>query len=95
MTFPRMPRAAYVLLRLAECLLSSLSRFGNAALLAGSTHQTISARAYIEGTTDPKWAWRRKFIDTIFFFQADHCHWAWVFEVSNAQKTLDRNRKEP
>jgi hypothetical protein len=90
-----MPRPVYVLYRLAESLLSSLSRFGNAAFLGGSTHQTISARAFIESASNTRWARRQRFIDALFFFQADHCRWAWEIEVRNAEKTLERNTPLP
>lgn len=92
MRLPRMPRPIYILYRLAESLLASLSRFGNAAFFAGSTHQTISARCWIEGQQSPKWARRRRLVDALFFFQPEHCRGAWEAEVSNASKTLERNR---
>jgi len=90
-----MPRPIYVLYRLTESLVSSLSRFGNAAFLGGSTHQTISARAFIESTTNPGWARRQRLINTLFFFQPDHCRWAWEIAVRNAEKTLQRNTPLP
>jgi hypothetical protein len=92
MTLLRMPRPVYVFYRLGESLLSSLSRFCNAAFFAGSTHQTISAQAFIESASNTRWARRQRFIDAIFFFQPDHCRWAWEIEVRNAKKTLERNK---
>ena len=50
----RMTRAAYILLRFAEMVISSNSRLFNAAVFGGSTHQTTSARAHIDGKTDPE-----------------------------------------
>jgi len=90
-----MPRPVYILYRLGESLLSSLSRFCNAAFLGGSTHQTISARAFIERASCPGWARRRCIIDALFFFQPDHCRWAWEIAVRNAEKTLQRNTPLP
>ena len=52
----RMTRAAYILLRFAEMVISSNSRLFNAAIFGGSTHQTTSARAFIDGKTYPEWA---------------------------------------
>jgi len=78
-------RACYILYRVAEMFVSLLSRFMNAAFFGGSTHQTTSARAYVEG-----WNTRRKLINAIFFWEEDHCRFAWEREVMEAQKTLDR-----
>jgi hypothetical protein len=71
-------------------LISSGSRVLNAAVFGGSTHQTTSARAYIDGQTSPKWEKRRIFIDRLFWFQTNHCAGAWAAEVEAAHKTLDR-----
>jgi hypothetical protein len=71
--------------------MSSISRFSNAAFLNGSTHQTISARAFIESSSSPKWKKRQNFIDAMFFFQQKHCQWAWETEVENARRTLQQN----
>ena len=49
-----MTRAVYILLRFAEMVISSNSRLYNAVIHGGSTHQTTSARAHIDGKTDPK-----------------------------------------
>jgi hypothetical protein len=67
-----------------------LSTILNVVVFSGSTHQTTSSRAYIEGQTDTKWAKRRDFIDRVFFMQANHCAGAWAKEVHNARKTLQR-----
>jgi len=84
-------RLIYIVLRFAEALLSSFSRFFNAVLFDGSTAQTISSRAWIEGLSDPVWRSRQVFIDRVFFFQPSHCHWSWETEVTNALKTLAQN----
>lgn len=79
-------RLPYALYRLSEMLIAVASRFVNAAILGGSTHQTISARAYVEG-----WAARR-IINRVFFWQGDHCRRAWELEIEHARKTLKRAR---
>jgi hypothetical protein len=86
----RMSRPLYVLARIAEMLGAFLSIILNVVVFSGSTHQTTSSRAYIEGQTDPKWARRRDFIDRVFFIQPNHCAGAWAKEVYNARKTLQR-----
>lgn len=79
------PRPIYIALRMIEMLGSLLSRGYNAAVLGGSTYQTTSARSHIDPL--PK---HRAFINAVFFWQPDHCRWAWEREVTEAQKTLDR-----
>lgn len=82
-----MPRGLYILYRVAEMLVSLVSRFINAAVFGGSTHQTLSARAYIE-----PWPRLHRIINAVFFWQDDHCRWAWENEVEEARKTLARAR---
>lgn len=90
--FPRVPRPVYVAYRLAEMTVSLGSRAINAAFLGGSTHQTTSARAHIEAGAG--WRRGRRIINAVFFWQADHCKWAWEQEVLQARKTLERARGE-
>ena len=92
-----LPRPLYVVLRFGEMLVSVLSRLLNAAVLGGSTHQTTSARAHIETSsarahieTSSGWRFGRRLINVLFFWQRDHCKWAWEQEVANARKTLQR-----
>lgn len=80
-----MRRAAYIAYRVAEMAISLFSRFLNAALLGGSTHQTTSARAFIE-----PWPRLRRYINALFFWEDDHCAKAWEREVKEAKKTLKR-----
>lgn len=84
----RLPRPLYIAYRIAEMLVSLISRAINAGLLGGSTHQTTSARAHIETTS--KWRVIRAGINGLFFWQQDHCRWAWDQEVDHARKTLQR-----
>jgi len=86
----RLYRPIYILARFAEMLIAAGSRVLNAAVFGGSTHQTVSARAFIDGQAIPKWAKRRDVIDRVFFFQPGHCEKSWISEVANAHKTLAR-----
>lgn len=92
------PRPVYIAARVAEMLVSLGSRALNAFCFGGSTHQTTSARSFIDGLTDPVWAARQRKIDALFFFHKDengrrnHCEWSWGREVENARKTLERAR---
>lgn len=85
-----MPRPLYIAYRVAEMAVSLVSRAYNATVLylltgSGSTHQTTSARCHIDDL--PK---HRAVVNAIFFFQDDHCEWAWHREVEQAKKTLQR-----
>jgi len=91
----RLSRPIYVLARFAEMLIAAGSRVLNAAVFGGSTHQTLSARAFIDGMSSPKWAKRQRAIDTAFWFQPNHCKTAWQQEVDAARKTLDRAGATP
>jgi hypothetical protein len=86
----RLSRPIYILARFAEMLIAAGSRVVNAAVFGGSTHQTTSARAFIDGMSSPKWAKRQRAIDTAFWFQPNHCKTAWQQEVDAARKTLER-----
>lgn len=85
----RWPRPLYVFFRVGEMSVSLFSRFINAAFLRGSTYQTTSARCYIE-----QWEAAQKFIDALFFWQDNHCKWAWEREVQEAMKTLERAKSK-
>lgn len=77
-------RVFYILYRIAEMLGSLTSRAFNAFFLGGSTRQTTSARAHLE------WPKAARIINAIVFWQDDHCESAWLAEVEDAIKTLDR-----
>ena len=85
MTLPILPRPLYIAYRIGEMAVSLISRFINAAFLGGSTHQTTSARAHIED-----WPRGKRFINALFFWQEDHCRFAWEREVDAAKTTLRR-----
>jgi len=85
-----MIRAAYVPWRLANDLISLLSRFLNATLFNGSTAQTLSSRSYIDGRDSAFWRGMGKAINGLFFWQEDHIAEAWAAEVERARYTLQR-----
>lgn len=85
-----MNRAIYILARFATDLVSLLSRAANAVLFNGSTAQTLSSRAYIDGRDSRFWRGMGKLINGIFFWQDDHIKSAWEAEVNRARYTLQR-----
>lgn len=85
-----MRNVAYVLGHIAYFLASLGSRTVNAALFGGSMHQTLSARAHIEGRTDARWRRREAGINRLFL-DPNHCAEGWCGEVDRARKTLEQN----
>ena len=85
-----MNRLAYIPYRLAADLVSLFSRMLNAILFNGSTAQTLSARAYIDGQNSVFWQRIGQGINLLFFWQDNHIADAWAMEVERAQYTLER-----
>jgi len=88
----RCPRPVYIVLRVFEALGQVASRFINAAFLGGSTRQSVSARAHLE------WPVAERQIDAFFrhlplWWEDNHCANSWASEVSDALKTLERNKR--
>ena len=83
-----MKRLSYIIHRFFEMLVSIISRTFNALVLGGSTHQTTSARMYIEN-----WPRGQKIINAVFFWEEDHCRRAWDLEVYHARRTLEMARE--
>ena len=60
----------------------------------GSTNSnlSISGEAYFNRNRSPlRYVWYR-FINMLFFFQADHCKWAYENDLKFAQWYIDRDR---
>ena len=85
-----MTRIAYIPYRLAFDLVSLFSRMINAIVFGGSTAQTLSARAYIDGQDSVFWERIGQGINLIFFWQENHIADAWASEVERARYTLER-----
>jgi len=85
-----MTRICYVAYRVAEDLVSLVSRAINAFVCGGSTAQTLSARSYLEGQTDPRWRRVGRVINALFFWEENHIRCAWRREVERARHVLRR-----
>ena len=73
---------------------SALSQLAYAAF-ANSRHSnlSISGEAYSNRNRSRlRYAWY-KFINLLFFMQADHCKWAYNNDLKFAQWYIDRDRK--
>lgn len=84
-------RLKYAACNVATALGGIFSRSVNALFFRGSMHQSISARAHIEGRRSAKWARRERLIDRLFFWERHHCAVAWIDEVARARRTLELN----
>lgn len=53
------------------------------AILGGDHRETLSARSYRLGTLRGVHGWRiaQALIDALFFFQPDHCHRSFLYEL--------------
>ena len=85
-----MNRVLYLPYRLASDIVSLFSRMLNALVFNGSTAQTFSARAYLDGRDSRVWASIGKLINLLFFWQDDHIKSAWETEVARARYILNR-----
>ena len=53
-------------------------------LLGGTFRETLSARAHRSDVKDhPYWGWTASFINTLFFWQPDHCRKQWEREQAH------------
>ena len=58
-------------------------------LIGGWADETLSARAYRLSDKSPRWAKARKVIDWLFFWEQQHCQWAWMVEKARKQLPLE------
>jgi hypothetical protein len=85
-----MNRLAYIPYRLTFDIISLFSRMINAIVFGGSTAQTLSARAYVDGQDSVFWQRIGQGINLLFFWQENHIADAWASEVERARYTLER-----
>lgn len=88
-----MGRFWYIVTRVFSDLVSLFSRALNAFFFGGSTAQTLSSRAYVEAPSSRRWARAKASINTVFFWEDDHCMNSWLLEVGRAYRTLEVNRE--
>ena len=69
-------------------ILISFDQFVN-VLFLGQPDETISSRAWRCKDSSSFWKFMRKLIDTIFFWQKDHCYYSFIAEVERHQITTE------
>lgn len=65
-------------------ILISFDQFVN-VLFLGQPDETISSRAWRCKDANSFWKFMRKLIDTLFFWQKDHCYYSYVAEIERHQ----------
>lgn len=81
----------HILYEVGFFLVSIPSRILN-AICRGSMHQTFSARVHMEVRRgNNKWLRIERIINTIFFWDEDHCKRARDSEVKRAWRTIELN----
>ena len=58
-------------------------------LFLGQPNETLSSRAWRCKDVSSFWKFMRKLIDTIFFWQKDHCYYSFIAEVERHQITTE------
>ena len=69
-------------------ILVALDQFVN-VLFLGQPDESISSRAWRCKDTSSFWKFMRKLIDTIFFWQKDHCYYSFIAELERHQITTE------
>jgi hypothetical protein len=72
------------------------SRLVNRTFYQGALDLTLSARAHLEGRSDPGWARIERRINRLFR-DPDHCATCWQHEIRRAERilALERDLNEP
>ena len=65
-------------------LLDSFSQVANVLLLNGDANESVSGRAYRQN-----WETSVKIIDTLFFFDQDHCRNAYLSDLARAYAIIN------
>jgi hypothetical protein len=60
--------------------LIALDQLLNALVAGGWADETLSARAWRERNTSPRWSRARRWIDRLFFWQPAHCRTSYESE---------------
>ena len=84
-------KIAHIARELAAGIAHTSSAMVNTVLFGGDMFTSTSARAHLE-QAHPAWANRRRFINAVFFWQADHCKRAWRDDYDRAMLKVHANK---
>ena len=82
---------AYIIRELAHGIAHKASAMLNTIVFGGDMFTSTSARAHLEQAR-PAWRNRRRFINALFFWQADHCKAAWQADYERALLKVHANK---
>lgn len=71
-----------------------ISRFFNVLLLNGHPAESISGRCWRMRLQNPdsRWWWRLcRFVDTLFFWELDHCMAAYIDDIRYSEYRLEQH----
>ena len=88
-----MIRAMHIIREVAAGIAHTCSAMLNTVAFRGDMHTSTSAAAHLK-QAHPAWRNRRKFINALFFFQADHCKAAWQSDYERALRKVAANEPE-
>ena len=76
-------------MKLKQYILNILIAFDQLinALILGQPNETISSRAWRCKDTSSFWKFMRKLVDTLFFWQKDHCYNSFIYEIKRNKIT--------
>ena len=84
-------KLAHIAREVAAGIAHTSSAMVNTILFGGDMFTSTSARAHLE-QAHPAWRNRRRFINALFFWQADHCKAAWMADYERALLKIYANK---
>jgi hypothetical protein len=84
-------RAAHIIREIAHGIAHTASAMLYTVAFKGDMFTSTSAAAHLL-QAHPAWANRRRFINAIFFWQADHCKGAWESDYARALRKVEANK---
>jgi hypothetical protein len=85
-----MKKLLHILREVAAGIAHTASALLYTVAFNGDMHTSTSAAAHLL-QAHPAWANRRRFINALFFWQADHCKAAWESDLARALKKVAAN----
>jgi len=86
-----MNRAMHIAREVAAGIAHTCSAMLNTVAFKGDMFTSTSAAAHL-GQEHPAWRNRRRFINAVFFWQADHCKAAWETDYERALLKTHANK---
>jgi hypothetical protein len=88
-----MKKLLHIIREVAQGIAHTASAMLNTIFFGGDMHTSTSAAAHLK-QAHPAWANRRRFINALFPWQADHCKSAWQADLARAKAKVMANTPE-